>query len=148
MPAVGQVHAQHRVSGLNQSEIHREVGLGAGMGLDVGVFRAEQLFGPLDGEGFHLVHALAAAVIALAGITFGVFIGENRTHGGHNSRGDQVFGSDQLDIPSLAGQLLLHGCAQFRVVLGDKVNGRQQICVHGFHPFFVSDRACAADLEW
>ena len=47
MAAVGQIHTQHCVAGLQQGEERRQVGVGAGVGLDVGVLAAEQLTGPL-----------------------------------------------------------------------------------------------------
>ena len=136
MAAVGQVHAQHRVAGLDKRKINRHVGLRARVRLYVGVLRAEELFRPLNGQVFHLVHALAAAIVALAGITLGVFIGENRSHGRHDSRRDQILRGDQFNISSLAGQLFLHGTAQFRVIFGHKANGVQHICIHGNRPFF------------
>ena len=61
MAALGQVHAQHRVAGLEQGEVHRQVGLGAGVGLDVGVLRPKELAGAVPGDVLHNVHALAAA---------------------------------------------------------------------------------------
>ncbi len=96
-----QVHAQHRVAGLDKRKINRHVGLRTRVRLYVGVLRAEELFRPLNGQVFHLVHALAAAIVALAGITLGVFIGENRSHGRHNSRRDQILRGDQFNISSL-----------------------------------------------
>ena len=102
MPAVGQVHAQHRITGLKQRKIHRHVGLRAGVGLHVGMLCTKQLFGPLNGQILHLVNVLAAAVIALAGIALGVFIGQDRPHGRHDRRRNKIFGGDQLDIPPLA----------------------------------------------
>ena len=139
MAAVSQVHAEHRVAGLDKRKINRHVGLRARVRLYVGVLRAEELFRPLNGQIFHLVHALAAAIVALAGITLGVFIGENRSHGRHDSRRDQILRGDQFNISSLAGQLFLHGTAQFRVILGHKADGIQHICIHGDHPFFLGN---------
>ncbi len=47
------------------------------MGLDVDVIRVKQAFGAGSGEVFDDVGVLAAAVVALAGVAFGVFVGEN-----------------------------------------------------------------------
>ena len=44
----------------------------AGVGLHVGVLGTEQLAGAVNSDLFHLVHVLAAAVVAVAGVAFGV----------------------------------------------------------------------------
>ena len=62
--------------GLSSARIDRLVGLRAGVRLHVGVFGAEQLLGAVDGELLGDVDVLAAAVVALAGIAFGVLVGE------------------------------------------------------------------------
>ena len=51
------------------------------MGLDVRVVGAEELFGAVDGELLGDVYVLAAAVVALAGVAFGVFISEDGAEG-------------------------------------------------------------------
>ena len=79
---VGQAHAHESIAGLQQRQLHRRVGLGAGMGLHIGKFRAEQLLGPVDAKLLQLVHILAAAVVPLAGQAFGIFVGQHAAHGG------------------------------------------------------------------
>ena len=91
MAAVGEVHAEDGVAGLERGHIDGHVGLRAGVRLDVGVIGAEKFFGAIDGEMFGDVHEFAAAVIALAGIAFGVFVGEHRAHGFHDGFGDEIF---------------------------------------------------------
>ncbi len=51
------------------------------MRLNVDVFAIEQLAGAFDGQVFNLVDHLATAVIALARIALGVFVGEHRPLG-------------------------------------------------------------------
>ena len=99
--AVVQRHAQHRIAGLAQGLIHRHVGLGPRVGLYVGIGRAEQPAHPADGLLLHQVHVLTAAVVALAGVAFGVFVGEHRAHGRHHRLADDVLGGDQLNVPVL-----------------------------------------------
>jgi hypothetical protein len=53
-----------------------EVGVGAGVALDVGERAAEHLLGAVDGEVFDLVVEAAAAIVASAGEAFGVLVGE------------------------------------------------------------------------
>ena len=71
---------------LEKGKINGKVSLRARMRLYIDMLRAKKLFCPLNGQGFHFIHALAAAVVALAGITLGIFVGQNRPHGGHDSR--------------------------------------------------------------
>ncbi|MNZ69786.1 hypothetical protein D3C78_880990 [compost metagenome] len=85
VPAVGQAHAQYGIAGLQQGQIDRRVGLAAGVRLDVGIVGAEQLLGALDGQGFDLVDVLATAVVTLARITFGVFVGQAAALGFHDA---------------------------------------------------------------
>ena len=66
------------------------------MGLHIGVFGAEELLHAVYGKLLHLVNNLTAAVIAVSGITFGIFVGETRAHGAHHFFADEVFGSNQF----------------------------------------------------
>ena len=76
--AVRQAHAEDRVAGLQRREEHRLVGLRARMRLHVGVVGAEELLRAVDRELLGDVDELAAAVVALAGVAFGVLVGELR----------------------------------------------------------------------
>ena len=91
VPAVREVHAQNRVAGVQEREVDGGVRLRAAVRLHVGVVAAEQLFAALDGEVFHDVDVLAPAVIALAGQTLGVFVGEVRADSRHDRGGNEVF---------------------------------------------------------
>ena len=122
MATVGQVHAQHRVAGLQEGKEHRQVGIGTGVGLDVGIIAAEQLAGPLPGDLLRYVHGVAAAVVALAGIPLGVLVGQAGAHGQHDGGTDDVFGSDELNVAALAGKFLPNGSAHLGVVLGNEVH--------------------------
>ena len=53
---------------LAQGLVHGEVGLGAGVGLHIGIIGAEELLGPLNGDVLHHVHALTAAVVVCVGL--------------------------------------------------------------------------------
>ena len=87
---------------LAQGLIDRVVGVGAAVGLDVGVVRAEELAGPLPGDVLHHVHALAAAVVPLAGVALGVLVGEHRGRRRQHRLADKVLRGDELDVPPLA----------------------------------------------
>ncbi len=100
--AVVEVHAQECVAGLEHGLEHCHVGLCARVGLHVGIFSTEELAEALDGEAFCLVDHLAAAVVAVAGIAFGIFVGEARAHCFHHLVGNEVFGGDEFNAFLLA----------------------------------------------
>src|SRR5699024_6761693 len=75
--ALGQIHAHDGIAHVEQCKVDGQVGLRAGVGLHVGVLRAEQAAGAVNGDLLRLVHIAAAAVIAVAGVTLGVFVGQH-----------------------------------------------------------------------
>ena len=79
--AVGQAHAQHRITRGTEGLVYRRVGLGAGVGLHVGIIRAEQGLDPINGQHFSLVHILATAIVALAGVALGILVGHDAALG-------------------------------------------------------------------
>ena len=87
VPAVREVHPQHGVARLQQREIHRHVGLRARVRLHVGVLGAEQRLRAVDGQRFGDVDELAAAVVALARIAFGVLVRQHRAGGFEDGAG-------------------------------------------------------------
>ena len=83
-------------------------------------------FSAVDGELLDLVHDLAAAVVALAGIALGVLVGERRAHRLDHRAAGEVLARDQLEAVLLAPQLAVDeardlgiGVAQRRVVIAD-----------------------------
>ena len=63
---------------MGQRQEHRRVGLGSGVGLNVGVVAVEQLLDPLDGQTFGHVYILASAVVALARVAFSILVCKHR----------------------------------------------------------------------
>ena len=118
MPAVGQAHTKNGVASLQQRQINRGIGLGAGMGLHIGIIGTEQLFGAVDGQLFRDIDVLTATVIPFAGITFRVFIGQQAALGLHHPWAGVVFGGDKFDVLFLTDFLCLHGGPQFVVETG------------------------------
>ena len=98
MPAMTQVHRQHPVARLQEREIDRHVGAAAGMGLDVGVFGAEDSFRAIDRELLHRVDMFTAAVPAFPRIAFGVFVGQDRALGLHDGVAGEVLAGDQFEV--------------------------------------------------
>ena len=119
VPAVGQRHAQDGVARLQQRQVHGLVGLRARMRLDVCIIRSEQLLHALDRQRLGHVHVLAAAVVALARITFRVLVGEHAALRLEHARAGVVLGGDQLDMVLLPAALVLDGLGQDLVVTGN-----------------------------
>ena len=117
---MGEVEAEDGVAGLNDGHVGGGVGLRAGVRLDVGVIGAEELFGAVAGQVFDHVGILAAAVVALAGVAFGIFIGEDRTGRFQHRLADKVLRRDHLQAFMLALNFMLHGGGNFGVGLGER----------------------------
>ena len=128
--ALGEIHAHDGIAQVQQGKIDGQIGLCAGVGLDVGVLGPKQPAGPLDGNVFHLIHIGTAAVIPLAGQALGVLVGQDAAHGRHHSGRDDILAGNKLDVLALAFQLPAHGCGQFRVSLSHQTDGIHHFVVH------------------
>ena len=91
--------------GLQHGGVGGLVGLRAGVRLHVGVLGAEELLGAVARQVLHDVGELAAAVVALAGIAFGVLVGEDAAGGFEHRFGGEVLAGDQLELGVLALRL-------------------------------------------
>ena len=129
VPALVQAHAQHGVAQLEQCRVRAEVGVRAAVGLHVREACAEKLAGAFACQVFHEVHLLAAAVVALARVAFGVFVREHAAHRLHDRRRREVFRRDEFDAVPLARQFLTQRVGHFGVGLGKVVQR------HGRPPF-------------
>ncbi|MNN20665.1 hypothetical protein D3C81_1339560 [compost metagenome] len=116
--AVGQAHAQQGVASLQQGQVDRRVGLGARVWLDVGITGTEQLLGAVDGQLLDHIDMLAAPVVTLARVAFGVLVGQFGALGLHHLGAGVVFRSDQLDVVFLALHFTADGRGQCRVEIG------------------------------
>ena len=115
MPALRQVHAHNGVARLQKGKVYCRIGIGAGMCLYVGVFCAEQFFSTFNCKGFYLVHIFAAAVIAVAGVAFRIFVGQHAAHRFHYCGADKVFGSNQFNFIALASEFFTDSRSNFGV---------------------------------
>ena len=84
MAPVIQVHAHHRISRLQHSQENRHICLRAGMRLYIGIIAPKEFLSPLNGQGLYDIHTLTASVIAFAGVSFCIFIRQNRSHRHHH----------------------------------------------------------------
>ena len=137
MAALGQAHAEHRVAQLDERLVRAQVRVRAAMGLHVGEVRAEQLAGALAREVLHEVDLLAAAVVALAGVPFGVLVGEHTAHGLHDGAGGEVLRRDELHTPPLAGEFLAQAVGHLRIFSGEK-----------FQSHLLSPLLILSELPW
>ena len=96
--AMREVHAENRVARLQYRGIGSLVRLRTGMRLHVGVLGAEELFRAIASEILDDVDELATAVVALAGIAFGVLVRENAAGRFQNGFGGEVLARDQFQV--------------------------------------------------
>ena len=98
MTAMSKAHTEHGIAHVKKREKSSEVSVRATMRLNVCVFAPEEFFRTLDSEVLHLVHVRAPAVVTLAGIAFGVLIGELTALGRHHGRRSIVFACNHFDV--------------------------------------------------
>ena len=106
VPAMSEVEPHDGVARLEHGGVGGLIGLRAGMRLHVDVLGAKKLFGAVAGQVLHFIGILAAAVVAFAGVAFGVLVGEDASGGFENGFGGEVFACDQLDLTVLALRFL------------------------------------------
>src|SRR5262249_39768851 len=79
MTAVGKVHAQNRVAGLENGQIDGHVRLAAGMRLYVHMLRTEKLLRAVYREVFDDIYEFATSVVAASWVPFGILVREYRS---------------------------------------------------------------------
>ena len=130
MAAVGQVEGEHGVARLDGGEVDGRVGLTAGVRLHVDVLGPEEGLEPVAGEVLHRVDEFAAAVVAVAGVALGVFVGEHAADRLHDGGAGEVLAGDHLQ-PFLLPGLFRGDCRpDLGIILFDEIGG----AVHGFSP--------------
>ena len=129
MAAGGQVEAHERVARLQQREEHRLVGSGARMGLDIGEARSRtDVLARSMASVFDHIDIFAAAVIALAGIAFGIFVGQDRALRLQHRPADDVLRGDQFDLFLLALEFVGDGVRHLRVGLRQPRLKKSEVC--------------------
>ena len=116
--AVVEGEAEEGVARFQQRHVDGVVGLGAGVGLDVGVLGAEQALGAVDRQLLGDVDLLAAAVVAAAGVALGVLVGQHRADRFEHRLRDEVLRGDHLQRPLLAPQLGVEDVGDLGIDLG------------------------------
>ena len=137
VPSRRQIEAHEGVAGLHQSEEYALIGLAAGIGLDVGEAAVEQAARALDREAFGDIDELAAAVIALGWIAFGVFVGHHRALSLEHGARHDVFRGDELDPVALTTKLEFDRAGDLRIGVGEG-RGEER----------VRTNRCCGDAVW
>ena len=129
--AMREVHAEHCVARLQHGHVNGNVGLRAGVRLHVGVFRAKKRFRAINRQLLGTIDKFAAAVVALAGITFRIFIREHRAHGFDHGFGDKIFGGDQFKAGALTAAFFAQHFGDVRIdFLQGAIHVLGCFCVH------------------
>ena len=128
MPTFGQAHAHDGVTWLQKGQKHRFISGRAAMRLHIGRIGAKNLLHAVHRQLLGHVDVFAAAVVALAGIAFGVFIGQLAALRGHDGRRGVVFAGDQFNMVFLARVLGHDGGPQLGIGLFNK----NAAVVHGW----------------
>ena len=97
------------------------------MRLNICVFGTEKLTRTLTGNFFNYINALTTAVVALAGITLGIFVCEQATHCSHNCRRNDVFTCDKFKVSTLSFKLVCHCVTDCGIVLVEVIKS-SDIC--------------------
>ena len=100
--ALVEAQAEDLVARVEQRQVDGHVGVGAGVGLHVGVRGAEELLGPVAGDVLDLVDDLVAAVVPLGRVALAVLVGEHRARGPQHRRRGEVLAGDELEGGVLA----------------------------------------------
>src|SRR5687767_235887 len=91
MSAMGKVHAEDCVAGLEEGEVDCHVRLRAAMWLHIGILGAIKLLYAIARKIFDDIDELASAVVTLARIAFGVLIGKYAALRFEHGAGNEIF---------------------------------------------------------
>ena len=111
----------------DRRQVDGHIGLAARVGLHVDVIGAEQLPGPVASQVFDHVDVFAAAVIAAAGVTFGVFVRQHAADGLHDRRAGVIFTGDHFQAVFLPLDFFGDGGPDFGILLGEEIHQRSHI---------------------
>ena len=120
MAAMRKIHAEDRVAGIQHGGVGGLVRLRTGMRLHVGIFGMEQLLRAIARQILHHVGMFAAAVIPLAGITFGVLVGEHAAGRFEHRLGGEIFARNQFQPRVLPLGFLADQIRDFGIHLGQR----------------------------
>ena len=125
MPAGGQIHAQEGVAGLQQRHEDGRLACAPECGWTLAKPQPNSCLARSIASVLGDVDKLAAAVIAVAGIAFGVLVRQHRALRLQHRAADDVLRRDQFDLVALASELGAYRLGNLRI--GDLERSREQI---------------------
>ncbi len=96
-----ETQSEDPVAWIDERQIGRKIGAGAGMRLHIDMLRPEELFCAVARQILDFVDDFTTAVVALAGQSFRVFVRQHRANRFEHRFADKVLGGDQLDAKAL-----------------------------------------------
>jgi len=124
MAAMRQIEPQNRVPMLQNGHISRRIGLRTRMRLHIRVNchsrHSKKLLGPVPSEIFNHVRILAAAVIPLPRIPFGILVRKHRTGSLKHGFRNEVLAGNHLQPLVLAQHFMVNGGSHLRIGLGER----------------------------
>ena len=114
--AMREIHTKDGVTWFKPCEVRRDVCGGSAERLYVCMICTKEFLCALDSKRFYLVGVLLTAVVALAGIAFGIFIGKHGAHCFAHRFGNVVFGRDKFESFAFAFLLAFEKVVEFSIV--------------------------------
>ena len=90
------------------------------MRLHINILSVEKFLSTIARKVFNDVGILAAAVVALARITFSIFVGEDAAHRFEDGFGNEILARDQFELPMLALGFVAHGIENLGIDFGQR----------------------------
>jgi len=118
-----QIQTEQPIPWLHDGQIHSRIGRCTGVGLHVDPVAAIQFFCTFTGKRLCLINILAADVVPFAWETFGVLVGQCRSHRFKDGARDEIFRGDQFQTVILAVDFTLDDGKEVWIV--------SFRCVHG-----------------
>ena len=110
-----QVQSHEGITGLQYCQQYGSVGLGARVGLHVGILCTEKLTYAVDSQLLYLVNNLATTIVTVSRIALGILVSQVRSHGFHHLVAYEVLTCNQLNAFQLALMLFLNQLKDFVV---------------------------------
>ena len=131
MSAVGKDNAHQRIAGLEQREVHGQVGVRAGVGLHVGELATKEFRCAIDGQLLSPIVIDAAGIVPFAWISLGILVGHPRARSVHYSGADVILTGDQFDCVGLALGFVGEQRRDFGIVFVQESKQALRQCVQG-----------------
>ena len=94
---MSEIKTHESVAGLEACHEDSHIGLGTRVGLHIGILGSEKLFQTVLSKCFSLINHLAAAIVAVTGVSFGILVGQTGAHGLHHLGRNEVLAGDEFN---------------------------------------------------